>query len=298
MTDCYRMKVKPLPEVGEVVMARCLEVTENGDSYVALLEYGNKEAFLQKTELSAKYIKSLHKIIKPNKTFPVRVINVVKDNIDVSKKKILPSELNSADLEYERNKRVYQLVKSLALATEQTIESIYESMIWPLLQDYGHIDDAFTDISNDQYSNPCCSADLVTLVKKRYGQAPKTVSGKVLISCFGPEGIDAIKKVLKEQKQKYPNVSIVYITESTYLVSTTGAVRNLSEVISQVNKIMYEAISMIQKEVGGVGKLVQEAQASYQAKGASEIGPWNEKGSDDEDDLSSEYEDSEDDLNA
>jgi translation initiation factor 2 subunit 1 len=229
---------------------------------VSLLEYGNRQGFLQKTELSAKYIKSLTKLIKVNKIFPVRVINVSNGNIDVSKKKILASEIEAADRAYEKNKRVFQLIKGLNLSTEVSISILYETQVWPLLKDYTHVDDAFIDIASGDYSNPCISSELLELIKKRYYKAPRTVSGKVRVSCFGPEGIDAIKRVLQAQKIKYPNIKINYTSESVYLVSAVVVPKEAKQTADTINQLMSEAVESIKKVYGGIGQIKQEASIS------------------------------------
>ena len=88
------MKRKPLPDVGEIVIATVKKVFEYG-AYVTLDEYGGLEAYLPWSEVSSRWIRDIRDYLREGQKIAVKVIRVIrrKKQVDVSLKRVMELSL-------------------------------------------------------------------------------------------------------------------------------------------------------------------------------------------------------------
>lgn len=220
------------PETDEVVVVNVTEIGEMG-AYVTLLEYNNIEGMILLSELSRKRIRSINKLVRINRNEVVMVLRVDKEKgyIDLSKRRVAPEEVTKCEDRFNKAKAVHSVLRHVADQHNRTLESLYQSVGWPLYKKYGHAYDAFklalTESEEDIFQgipvDEDIQRDLVSYVKRRLAPQPVRIRADIEVTCFSYEGIDAIREALGEGENAGDNASpvqIKLIAPPMYVMST------------------------------------------------------------------------------
>ena len=187
-------------------MVNVNHIAEMG-AYVSLLEYNNIEGMILLSELSRRRIRSINKLIRVNKNEVVMVLRVDKEKgyIDLSKRRVSPEDIAKCEDRYSKAKAVHSVMRHLADKHKENVETMYETIGWPLYKKFGHAFDAFkatleleqpVDPLGDLDITPELKADLLSYVKRRLSPQPIKVRADIEVSCYTYEGIDAVKDSL------------------------------------------------------------------------------------------------------
>ena len=63
--------------------------------------------------------------------------------IDLSKRRVSPEDIVKCEERYNKSKMVHSVMRHVAEKTVTPIETLYESIAWPLNKRFGHAIDAF-----------------------------------------------------------------------------------------------------------------------------------------------------------
>ncbi|CAJ0840411.1 12037_t:CDS:2, partial [Entrophospora sp. SA101] len=153
-----RMYEAKYPEVEDLVMVNVRQIAEMG-AYVKLLEYDNIEGMILLSELSRRRIRSIQKLIRVGRNEVVVVLRVDKEKgyIDLSKRRVSPEDVAKAEEKFNKSKSVFE-----------GIETSKEVM-----------------------------DELLNNIKRRLTPQPIKIRSDIEVTCFGYEGIDAIKAAFK-----------------------------------------------------------------------------------------------------
>ena len=95
-------------------------------------------------------------------------------------------------------------MRHVAEKTNVPIVELYETIGFPLNKKYGHAIDAFKlsilnpDVWNEvKFTNEVVKNELTSYIGKRLTPQPTKVRADVEVTCFGYEGIDAVKDALR-----------------------------------------------------------------------------------------------------
>lgn len=112
---------------------------------------------------------------------------------------------------YNKSKMVHSILRHVAEKTQTPIESLYASIGWPLNRKYGHAVDAFKlSITNPEvwnevtFENAIIKEELTSYIGRRLTPQPTKVRADVEVTCFGYEGIDAVKIALRAAEASAP----------------------------------------------------------------------------------------------
>jgi translation initiation factor 2 subunit 1 len=175
-------------------------------AYVKLLEYDDIDGMILLSELSRRRIRSIQKLIRVGRDEVVVVLRVDKDKgyIDLSKRRVSPEDVVRCQERYEKSKRVNSIMRHVAAQTTISLEELYQAIAWPLNKKYGHAYDAFkmsiTDASvweGMTFPSEKAKDELFDYIRKRMTPNPTKVRSDIEVTCFGYEGIDAIKEALR-----------------------------------------------------------------------------------------------------
>lgn len=238
LTNC-RFYEEKYPEVESFVMVNVKQIAEMG-AYVKLLEYDNIDGMILLSELSRRRIRSIQKLIRVGRNEVVVVLRVDKEKgyIDLSKRRVSPEDIVKCEERYNKSKMVHSILRHVAEKTKMPIEELYQSIGWPLNKRYGHAVDAFKlsitnpDVWNDiSFPNDVVRNELTSYIGKRLTPQPTKVRADVEVTCFGYDGIDAVKSALRaaeanntaETQVKVKLVSPpLYVLTSQCLDKSTG----------------------------------------------------------------------------
>ncbi|OMJ07229.1 Eukaryotic translation initiation factor 2 subunit alpha [Smittium culicis] len=277
--DC-RFYEAQYPEPEEFVVVKVRQIADMG-AYVQLEEYGNIEGMVLLSELSRRRIRSVQKLIRVGKKEVVVVLRVDKDKgyIDLSKRRVTPEEAAKCEEKYQKSKAVHSIMKHVAKKTETDVEELYKSFGWPLYKKYGHAYDAFKLSLSDKNAvfdefnlAPDVLEDLIFNIKRRLTPQPVKIRADVEVSCYGYQGVDAIKKALKAGEDcSTDEVPIKLIAPPMYVLTTNSLNKTAG------TEIMDKAISVIEEtikaEEGGefVVKMRPKAVSEHEEKELADL---------------------------
>ncbi|XP_074640887.1 eukaryotic translation initiation factor 2 subunit 1-like [Tubulanus polymorphus] len=200
------------PEIEDVVMVKVRSIAEMG-AYVHLLEYNNIEGMILLSELSRRRIRSINKLIKIGRNECVVVIRVDKDKgyIDLSKRRVSAEEVEKCEEKYARAKAVNSILRHvgelLNYTTNEELEELYKKTAWCFDRKYGKPGASF-DAFKNSVANPEaldeCDIDaetkriLLQNIKRRLTPQAVKLRSDINVSCYGYEGIDAVKLALRK----------------------------------------------------------------------------------------------------
>ncbi|PLB53276.1 putative eukaryotic translation initiation factor 2 alpha subunit [Aspergillus steynii IBT 23096] len=245
------------PEVDSYVMVNVKQIAEMG-AYVKLLEYDNIDGMILLSELSRRRIRSIQKLIRIGRNEVVIVLRVDKEKgyIDLSKRRVSPEDVTKCEERYNKSKAVNSIMRHVAEATQTPLETLYQTIGWPLNRKYGHSHDAFKisitnpDVWNDiEFPNENVKKELTQYIGKRLTPQPTKVRADIEVTCFGYDGIDAVKNALRTaEESNTPEAQIkvklvappLYVLTSQCLDKTIG-IKMLEEAIQRIDAKIKEA---------------------------------------------------------
>ncbi|GAK63286.1 translation initiation factor eIF-2 alpha subunit [Moesziomyces antarcticus] len=200
-----RFYKKELPDVDEVVMCQVQQIAEMG-AYVKLLEYDGAEGMILLSELSRRRIRSIQKLIRVGRNEVVVVLRVDKEKgyIDLSKRRVSPEDVVKCEDQFTKSKAVHSIMAHVAGKLGREVEELYDSIVFPLHDKYGHAFDAFKLAILDMdktfegiQMDDEVRKELHANIARRMTPQPVKIRADVEVTCFGYEGIDAVKKALR-----------------------------------------------------------------------------------------------------
>lgn len=170
--------------------------------------------------------------------------------IDLSKRRVDPEDIEKCAERYQKSKTVHNLMSQVAGKTNYPVEKLYEKVCWPLDKKYGHCFDAFklSIVERGQVFDgleplpPEVEEHLRLNIVRKLTPQPVKLRADVEVTCFSPEGIDAIKKALSAgmsvSTEDHPiNVKLVAPPLYVVLCSTTNKTAGLELLQQALDKI-------------------------------------------------------------
>ncbi|KAA6414138.1 MAG: eukaryotic translation initiation factor 2 subunit alpha [Lasallia pustulata] len=249
LTNC-RFYEEKYPEIDSFVMVNVKQIAEMG-AYVKLLEYDNIDGMILLSELSRRRIRSIQKLIRVGRNEVVVVLRVDKEKgyIDLSKRRVSPEDIVKCEERFNKSKMVASIMRHVAEKTNTPMETLYQEIGWPLNKKYGHAVDAFKlsitnpDVWNEvTFPNDIVREEIKSYIGKRLTPQPTKVRADVEVTCFGYEGIDAVKNALRAAEAKNtPETQVkvklvsppLYVLTSQCLEKNTG-ISTLEEAIKEI----------------------------------------------------------------
>jgi len=232
-TNHCRMYEQKYPEADDLVLVQVKNVAEMG-AYVSLLEYNGIEGMILLSELSRRRIRSIPKLIRIGRTEVVVVIRVDKEKgyIDLSKRRVSPEDIAKCENKYNQSKTVHSIMRHVSETCKVPLIKLYKSFGWDLYKRFGHAYDAFKLIvQNPELVLGVYNIDskiksaLVKNIKRRMTPKPVKIRADIEVTCFGYEGIDAIKAALSAgEKQSTPDmpIKIKLVAPPLFVMLTTA----------------------------------------------------------------------------
>lgn len=257
LTNC-RFYEEKYPEIESFVMVNVKQIAEMG-AYVKLLEYDNIDGMILLSELSRRRIRSIQKLIRVGRNEVVVVLRVDKEKgyIDLSKRRVSPEDIVKCEERYNKSKMVHSIMRHVAEKTTTPIEELYQTIGWPLNKKYGHAVDAFKlSITNPDvwsevtFTNDTVKEELVSYIGKRLTPQPTKVRADVEVTCFGYEGIDAVKEALRKAEAKNTKdtqVKVKLVSPPLYVLTSQTLDKNIG-----IN-VLEEAIKDIAENIKAAG---------------------------------------------
>lgn len=204
-TSNCRMYESKYPEADDLVIVQVKNVAEMG-AYVSLLEYGGIEGMILLSELSRRRIRSINKLIRVGRTEVVVVLRVDKEKgyIDLSKRRVSPEDIVRCEEKYNKSKAVHSIMRHVAETCKVQLEDLYVQFGWDLYKKFGHAYDGFKlaltspeKVLSGYNIRDDVQKALFTNIKRRMTPQAIKIRADLEVTCFSPDGIDAIKEALR-----------------------------------------------------------------------------------------------------
>ncbi|PGH23096.1 hypothetical protein AJ80_02870 [Polytolypa hystricis UAMH7299] len=257
LTNC-RFYEDKYPEIDSFVMVNVKQIAEMG-AYVKLLEYDNIDGMILLSELSRRRIRSIQKLIRVGRNEVVVVLRVDKEKgyIDLSKRRVSPEDIVKCEERYNKGKLVHSIMRHVAEKTRTPMEELYQHIGWPLNKKYGHSIDAFKlSITNPSvwddvtFPSEAVKDELLGYISKKLTPHPTKVRADVEVTCFGYEGIDAVKEALRTAEAnntETAQVKVKLVSPPLYVLTSHCLDKN--EGIS----VLEESIKSIEEKIRSAG---------------------------------------------
>jgi len=252
-----RMYENEFPEIDDVVMVQVRSIAEMG-AYVALLEYNNVEGMILLSELTRRRIRSVNKLIRVGKQEVCMVLRVDREKgyIDLSKRRVSAEDVAKCDERFQRSKAVHSIVRHVSEVQHIDMEELYRLTAWPLYEKFGHAYEAFcaaiTDadsIFNEERTpglNPDLRLAMIDNIAKRLTPTAVKIRADIEVTCFGYEGINAIKGALLkgvEMGSDDLSVKIKLVAPPLYVMLCSALDKNKGiELLKKAIEVMGEDI--------------------------------------------------------
>lgn len=239
-------------------MVNVKQIAEMG-AYVKLLEYDNIDGMILLSELSRRRIRSIQKLIRIGRNEVVVVLRVDKEKgyIDLSKRRVSPEDVVKCEERYNKSKAVHSILRHVAEKTQTPLEELYKNIGWPLNRIYGHSYDAFKlSITNpsvwDDVTFPSepVKQELLQYISKKLTPNPTKVRADVEVTCFGYDGIDAVKDALRAAEEKNTpetQIKVKLVSPPLYVLTSQTLDKNKGI------KLLEEAIQSIEARIKASG---------------------------------------------
>jgi translation initiation factor 2 subunit 1 len=177
-----------------------------------------------------------------------------KGYIDLSKRRVSAEDILRCDERFQKSKIVNSIMRHVAEKTTIPLEQLYETIGWPLNRKYGHALDAFKhSITNPEvwnaieFPSKVVQDELQSYISKRLTPAPTKIRADIEVTCFGYDGIDAIKDALAKAEARSTKDTIVkvkLVSPPLYVLTSQCLDKNQGiEILEAAIKDVTECIS-------------------------------------------------------
>eukprot|EP01063_Lacrimia_lanifica_P002952 TRINITY_DN1159_c3_g1_i1.p1 TRINITY_DN1159_c3_g1~~TRINITY_DN1159_c3_g1_i1.p1 ORF type:complete len:326 (+),score=204.24 TRINITY_DN1159_c3_g1_i1:49-1026(+) len=287
------------PDMDDLVMVKVKSI-EDAAVYVQLLEYNGVDGMIPMGEVTRRRIRSIGKHLRVGKTEVVQVFRVDKEKgyIDLSKKRVTQDDIRKCEEKYTKSKGIHSIMMHVAkqAGCVDSLEDLYKSVTWPLAKKFGSAFEAFKQAQANPdkvFGDLKIEEELKELFMKDISERLKVpryrIRAEIDVSCFGYEGVDAVKETLlfgQECGTEQTPLKITLVAPPKYVLRSSSLERD--EGLEIVETAIQKMAAMI-KTKGGNLKVLKEA------KIVSEEVKEGEEDDDDDDEEPEEEEEEEDD---
>jgi len=217
------IKEEKWPERGELVIGTVTRVNPYS-AFIALEEYPEKEGMIHISEVAGKWVRDIREFVKTGKKVVVLVMNVDKEknHITLSLKRVKRYDAEEKMKEYKRDikaRKMFDIViKKLNLSPNEVQE-----ISTKLQEIFGELFKAFQlsltpqgyDLLIRKGIPENWAKEIKSVAQEQMELKEVEIKGIIELKCFKPDGIEIIKKVLNDVKEKH-EIDIKYISAPKY----------------------------------------------------------------------------------
>merc|ERR1712224_753032 len=212
----FRFYPSLYPKTNKIVMVEFNDINCLG-AYVSLLEYNYIEGMIPLSELTKRRLKSYEKIVKAGKQGPAVVLRVDSElnYIDLSRRRVSREEAIMCDYRFQRAKIVHSILCQVSTKAQEKIETLYETLAWPLAKIYGSAFEAIQLMGqfpnevfyhiNDKPNKNVRTVLLETIKQKMIAQSLK-IRSYIEINCSNYDGLLLIQEASRVTQNIISNI--------------------------------------------------------------------------------------------
>ncbi len=241
------VKKKGFPEEEEIVLCKITKVLPHG-AFASLEEYENLSGLIHISEIAPGRIRNLREYVEEGKVVVCKIlrINKEKNYIDLSLRRVNESLRRKKLEEIKQLKIAENIIVNLSKENKIDAKKVYDDL-QVLLEEYDSLYYAFLDVIEGELSlkdylkDKKIAEKLESIIKERIKPPEVTIKGIIKLSSFSPNGLEEVKKVLKDFN-KIKGISIVYAGGGKYSFTITdkeykSAEKSFSKLEEKVQKV-------------------------------------------------------------
>jgi len=256
-------KKEEWPHRGELVIGTVTRVNPYS-AFISLEEYQDKEGMVHISEVAGKWVRDIREFVKAGKKVVALVMNVdrEKQHIALSLKRVRSYDADQKMKEYKRNIKAEKMLEVVAKKLNMNKDEAQEKIGTKLEEIFDEVFKGFQmsltaqgyDLLIRKGIPENLAKEIKAVAQEQMELKEVEVKGTIELKCFKPDGIDIIKKALKDAKEKY-KVDIKYISAPKYSLSFKTKDAKLGE--KKLKEASEEIIKNI-KTLGGEGNFKVE----------------------------------------
>lgn len=252
---------KQWPDEGDLVVGTVHKVLNYG-AFARLEEYEGKEAFIHISEVSSGWVKNIRDYVRENQKIVARVlrVNPKKGHVDVSLKRIREDQRTRKMQQWKIEQKAEKLLEFSAKRLDKDMETAYEEVGYPLMEEFGDLYGAFELAAEEGVSALDESAitdewaEAITEVAKKNISPPEVhITGYVDLKSYAPEGVEVIKKALSTIDEEEISVQCVGAPRYRLMVKSSDYIT----AETMLKEAAEKAIALVEEE-GGEGSFHRE----------------------------------------
>ncbi|MBN2880573.1 S1 RNA-binding domain-containing protein [Candidatus Woesearchaeota archaeon] len=216
------------PEESDLVLCTITKIQYHS-VFAKLDEYSNKSGMIHISEISPGRIRNIFDFVKEGKVVVCKVLKIHPKlgHIDLSLRRVSEGQRRMKMDEIKQEVLAEKIVELLATKLGKENKKVYDEISGHVLKDYEYLHDCFLESINDesvlekQGIPKEYIPELLEIIKLR--NKPKEIQKKedLTITSYAPDGVEIIKKALKNVEKISDSINITYNGGGNYNITIT-----------------------------------------------------------------------------
>lgn len=236
------------PEEGEVVLCTVTKINPNS-VFVNVNDF-DKSGLVHISEISPGRIRNIRDYVVENKVIVCKVLRIDKErgHIDLSLRRVNETLRRNKLNEIKQEQKAEKIIELLAKDNKKEVRKFYHEISKPILENYMMVHHAFVEVAEDKTTLEDLKIpkeyrkELEEIIKKRFKPEQIPVGGILKLQTYSEDGIEIIKKLLKEIK-KIKNSDVKYLGAGRYKINI------VSDDVKKDEKILDKKIEEVLEEI-------------------------------------------------
>ncbi len=217
------------PEVDEIVLCKVTTINPNS-VFVDLLEFG-KQGLVHISEIAPGRIRNLREYVSEGRQIICKILRIDRErgHIDLSLRRVNSHERQAKMDEIKQESKSETLVQNLAKKLKRPADALYAEVTKVIFNNYSHLYLCFKDVVAGAVNlekmglDKVIAQDLTTAILDKFKPPKVTLDAEVTLITYSDEGVEKIRKLLKEIEAVSPTLRVMYLGGGKYKTTVEDA---------------------------------------------------------------------------
>ncbi|MBI2972144.1 MAG: S1 RNA-binding domain-containing protein [Candidatus Aenigmarchaeota archaeon] len=216
------MKKRGLPSQGELVIGRVTKLNPNS-AFIELIEYEHSyEGMVHISEIASGWVRDIRNHLRAGQLAVARVMRVEDRGMSLSIKRVSQNDANEKMKEFNLEKKADKMLEMVAVKAKLSTGETQKKLGFVLQENFGTLYEGFKRaLQNPESLRKRGIEDnwielLREVAEKNIEQKEFEFRARLLVKTYKPDGVNIIKRVLKEAENS--DLEVKYISAPEYLV--------------------------------------------------------------------------------
>jgi translation initiation factor 2 subunit 1 len=240
------------PEEDELVLCTVNNIHFHS-VFVKLDEYG-KTGLIHISEISPGRIRNIRDYVVEGKKIVCKVLKVdkKKGHIDLSLRRVNDNQRKKKVNELKQEQKAEIIIEQVAKNNELDPKKLYYELTEKIFEKYEDLKTCFKEvvkkesILEDLGIEKKIANQLIEIIKVRFKEEDITIGGKLKLRSYRPDGLQLIKKYLKDAENA--GAKVVYAGGGNYNIQVVS--KNYKDAEKILDKAVKKALTLADKDLG------------------------------------------------